>query len=82
MSFIDFLVSIESGKARFWIIEGKRELNYEAIGQVLTYAVLFEQDHPSLGEIRMGIACKKVDRDKFIGVCKRYKIEVFVKPES
>jgi len=81
VSFIDFLVSIKSGGNRFWIIEGKEELNYEAIGQVLTYTVLFEQDHPSLGEIRMGIACKSVD-DKFMDVCKKYKIEVFVKPES
>lgn len=38
-----------------WILEFKREPNFEAIGQVLVYKAIFEMEEPQFEEINMGI---------------------------
>ena len=53
IKFIDYLVLIED---RVWIIEGKKEPNYEALGQVLIYEDLFSKDYPGF-EIKKGVIC-------------------------
>lgn len=53
---IDYVCVI--GK-RAWILEGKKDPNHEAIGQVLVYSDLFKEDYPMFEEIKMGIVCKE-----------------------
>lgn len=53
---IDYVCII--GK-RAWVLEGKKDPNHEAIGQVLVYSYLFKEDYPIFEEIKMGIACKE-----------------------
>ena len=60
-----------------WILEVKKELNFEAIGQVLTYKELYKEDNPE-AEVKLGIICDKFN--KIIGdTCKDYGIKVFWK---
>lgn len=72
--FADFVVL---SKRSNWVIEGKKELNYEAIGQVLVYKDLLEEDYPELGELKMGIACLRSD-PRLKETCKKLGINVFV----
>ena len=60
-----------------WVIEGKKKLNYEAIGQVLVYNDLLKEDYLGLGEIKKGIACFEGD-ERLEPTCKKLGIEVFV----
>ncbi len=61
---------------RAWIIEFKRNLNYEAIGQVLVYKDVFEMEYPEYAEVKMGIACEKADH--FLkNVAEKIGIKVF-----
>ncbi len=53
---IDYVCII--GK-RAWVLEGKKDPNHEAIGQVLVYSDLFKEDYPMFEEIKMGIVCKE-----------------------
>ncbi|MDI6859317.1 MAG: hypothetical protein QMC85_02355 [Methanocellales archaeon] len=46
---IDFVCIV--GK-RAWILEGKKEPDHTAIGQVLVYKDLFEQDYPDFEEVK------------------------------
>ena len=71
--FADFLVISKSN----WVIEGKKKLNYEAIGKVLVYKHLLEMDYPELGDIKMGIACFESDK-RLERICEELNIEVFV----
>lgn len=72
--FVDFLVLSEGSN---WVIEGKKKLNYEAIGQVLVYNDLLKEDYLGLGEIKKGIACFEGD-ERLEPTCKKLGIEVFV----
>lgn len=71
--FVDFLV-ITPNQA--WILEGKDKLNFEAIGQILVYRDLIEEDYPELGNVRMGIVCKRGD-ERLEKTCGKLGIEVF-----
>ncbi len=53
---IDYVCII--GK-RAWVLEGKKDPNHEAIGQVLVYSDLFKEDYPMFEEIKIGIVCKE-----------------------
>lgn len=44
---------------RAWILEFKKEPNFEAIGQVLIYKALFEMENPEFKEIKMGIVSEE-----------------------
>lgn len=58
-----------------WILEAKKKLNYEALGEVLVYSNLYKQEHPEK-EIRMGIICGEIETE-ILEVCKVYGITVF-----
>jgi hypothetical protein len=58
-----------------WIIEGKLKLNYEALGEVLTYATLYSEEYAGK-TIRLGIVCGMVD-DEILLACAKYNVTVF-----
>jgi hypothetical protein len=64
-----------------WVIEAKRALNFEAIGQVIVYSTLYAEEHPTK-IIKRGIVCYSVD-EELVRVCKKNGITVFqVKPDG
>ncbi len=64
-----------------WLIEAKRRLNFEALGQVLTYKKLYEHEILSSKNIKLGIVCKETDVE-VEEACKSERIEVFAFPEK
>lgn len=58
-----------------WIIEAKKELNFEAIGQVIVYSTLYAENDPTK-VIKKGIICYATDED-LIRVCRKNGITVF-----
>jgi len=58
-----------------WILEGKLKLNYEALGEVLTYSVLYSSSHLQ-PNIRRGIVCYNIDED-ILEACKEFNVTVF-----
>jgi hypothetical protein len=58
-----------------WILEAKTALNYEALGEVLTYDALYVLEHPD-EEVKLGIICGAVDED-ILEACKTHRIAVF-----
>jgi len=58
-----------------WIIEGKTRLNYEALGGILTYATLYEEEYPT-EIIKRAIVCGITDED-VLKACKKYGVTVF-----
>lgn len=76
--YIDLVYEKED---EIWLIEAKNILNYEALGQVLSYKELYLQKVISPKNIKLGIACKDSDPD-IEQVCKRYGIGVFVLKEE
>jgi len=74
--YVDLLVLFKD-ILRVWIIEVKEELNFTAVGQVLVYRGLLEEDYPELREIYMGIACFETD-DRIELTCEKLGIKVFV----
>ena len=69
---IDLLVESDG---EVWVIEGKTRLNYEALGEVLTYATLWEDRLPGK-QIRMGIVCDTIDQEILL-TCHKYGVTVF-----
>lgn len=51
--FDDMIILMEDGGVR--VVEVKPSLDYEALGQALTYKLLFWEDHPELGEPKAAI---------------------------
>ena len=73
LKFIDYVMCDLDNIA--WIIEGKKKLNYEAIGQVLVYSDLFIEDNPIFSEVRKAIVCEETD-PVLEATCKKYNIEI------
>jgi len=63
-------------KNSVWIIEVKPKLNWEAFGQVIAYAHLFQKENPSF-KIQKGIVCKEIDPE-ILAICEEFNIKVFV----
>jgi len=60
-----------------WILEVKRELNAEALGQILIYEYWFKKDNPDIHVKGKGIICER--RTRLIEeVCRKYSVKVFV----
>jgi len=57
---IDVVASVEGG---LWVIEVKPRANMYAVGQVITYQRLFEQEYISPGQIVPVIICDAYDED-------------------
>lgn len=61
-----------------YIIEAKRKLNYEAIGQVFIYECLYAKQHPGEKEkIKKGIVCQDTTDEVLLSFCKENDITVF-----
>jgi hypothetical protein len=61
--------------AEVWILEGKNRLNYEALGEVLTYATLYLEE--SAGKrVRMGIVCSVIE-EEILKACRKQDVTVF-----
>jgi len=58
-----------------WVIEIKKRLNYEALGEVLTYATLYREQNPSK-IVRAGIACREIEEELLLA-CKKLGVTVF-----
>jgi hypothetical protein len=63
-----------------WIIEVKPKLNWEAFGQVIAYAHLFQKEHPN-SHIQKGTVCKDIDPE-ILAVCEEFNIKVFIWQEG
>lgn len=64
-----------------WLIEAKKKLNYEALGQILTYQKLYHLYLRSSKNVKLGIVCEETDPD-IEAVCKEHNIYVFVLKEA
>lgn len=58
-----------------WILEAKKELNNQVIGQVLVSDFLYQEDYPQK-ETRKGIICES-GNEVLEEVCEKYGIKVF-----
>ena len=58
-----------------WILETKKRLNYEALGEVIVYSVLYKNAHPD-EKVRLGIVCEEVDGD-IAEACDKNGVSVF-----
>lgn len=58
-----------------WVLEGKNRLNYEALGEVLTYSTLYAEEFPEQ-KIKTGIVCNTVE-EEILETCRKYGITVF-----
>lgn len=68
-----------------WVIEAKEELDIKAVGQILVYAELYQEDHPGVDEVRTAVISgpptSYADQYKFgqlEAVLESYGVEVFV----
>ena len=60
-----------------WILEVKKELNAEALGQILIYEYWFKKDNPNIHVKGKGIICER--RTELIEeVCRKYNVKIFV----
>ncbi|MFQ6061842.1 MAG: hypothetical protein ACE5J9_01525 [Methanosarcinales archaeon] len=71
--FIDIVCKTQSCD---WILEVKKELNMESLGQVLVYKFMYSKENPEK-KVKAGIVCLKSDPDIY-EVCTEYKVKVFV----
>ncbi len=59
-----------------WLLEAKRRLSAEALGQILVNDYLFKRDNPGIRVVGLGIICE--DTDELVEeVCKKYGVMVF-----
>jgi hypothetical protein len=63
-----------------WIIEAKPRLNCEAMGQVLLYGDLYEQEHDAT-RVKLGILCGELEGEILLS-CHKRRITVFQVTES
>jgi len=70
--FIDYVCVV--GETA-WVIEGKRKLNYEAVGQVNVLSYHFSRDYPHFS-VRKAIVCEESD-PLIEEYCEKFNIAVF-----
>jgi len=73
LKFIDYVCIVENTA---WIIEGKKKLNYEAIGQVNVLSYLFSNDYPQFS-VKKAIVCEESD-PLIEDYCEEFDIKVMV----
>lgn len=64
-------------KDEIWLIEAKKKLNYEALGQVITYKTLYLHKVPPSKEVKLGIVCEGGDSE-IEAACKSKGVQVFI----
>jgi len=72
LKYIDCVCIVKSSA---WIIEAKKRLNYEAVGQVNVLSYLFSRDYPQFS-IKKAIVCEETD-PLIESFCKEFNIQVF-----
>lgn len=75
---LDYRKSIDAvchSESEDWVLEVKMDLNYEALGEVLTYSNLYAKQHPDT-KVRMGIVCLEKD-EEIAETCEKYGVTVF-----
>lgn len=55
------MVAVRPGE--LWIVEFKPRMNVAAIGQLLAYGQLFPERYEFEGELMLGLACERTQRD-------------------
>jgi len=79
LKVIDYVcVVMHSREKTAWVIEGKKKLNYEAVGQVNVLSYLFSRDCPQF-PTRKAIVCEESDT-LIEEYCKKFDIAVFCLP--
>ena len=79
LKVIDYVCVVMRNREKIaWIIEGKKKLNYEAVGQVNVLSYLFSRDCPQFS-IRKAIVCEESDA-LIEEYCKKFDIAVFCLP--
>ena len=64
-----------------WLLEVKTVLTTEALGQILTYSVLFAQQYAQLPVQGIGIVAGVDDPDVRVA-CDKYGVRVFIRGEN
>lgn len=75
---IDMVFEKES---EIWLIEAKKSLNFEALGQVLTYEKLYQEQFPCKKTLKLGIVCEEGDLE-IEEACRSKGVKVFILPEK
>lgn len=73
LKYIDYVCIIGNTA---WVMEGKKKLNFEAVGLVNVLSYLFSEDYPQFS-IRKAIVCKESD-SLTENYCKEFGIEIFL----
>lgn len=63
------------GDTEVWVLEGKNRLNYEALGEVLTYSTLYAEEFPEK-RLKMGIVCGTTE-EEILKTCRKHGVTVF-----
>jgi len=71
----DFILK-EIKYRKIWLLEAKKELNAEVIGQLVIDRHLFPEDYPHFNIKGLGIICKISD-EILEDICRRMRITVF-----
>jgi hypothetical protein len=69
---IDLIVERDDGH---WVLECKQRLTHEALGQVLSYSLLYQLEHPTL-QVHKGIVCAQMNGE-LLYVCHHHGVIVF-----
>lgn len=64
-----------------WLVEAKKSLNCEALGQVLTYEKLYQGQFPPKKTLKLGIVCEVGD-SAIEEACRSKGVKVFILPEK
>jgi hypothetical protein len=72
--YVDMIYETEN---EIWLIEAKDKLNYEAIGQILTYQQSYSNKYNPNKKIKLGIVCNK-SKENLERTCKEEGIKVFL----
>ena len=79
LKVIDYVCVVMHGREKIaWVIEGKKKLNYEAVGQVNVLSYLFSRDCSQF-LTRKAIVCEESD-PLIEEYCKKFDIAVFCLP--
>jgi hypothetical protein len=68
-------------EGEIWLVEAKGKLNFEALGQVLTYKKLYQEQFSLQKALKLGIVCEKGDSE-MEQACQSQEVKVFILPEQ
>jgi hypothetical protein len=77
--YIDLVYETDS---EIWLIEAKINLDYKALGQILSYKKLYLQNFMPSKPIKLGIACLRLSNEEIKDFYESYKIKVLLLEEK